>query len=268
LVSLQGTIDTPRRGLVAPILDGPPARIQRIADGMGAAGPGIDIAAPPLIASAHSHDSAAAAVALVREAKALALMKGSLHTDEAMGAVVAHDIGIGTERCVSHCFVMDVPGHHDPPIITDAAVNIAPMLEEKVDIVRNAIDLACAIGLPDIRVAILSAMETVNPKVPSSIEAAAPCKMADRSQLTGATPTTLWRSTTPSTWTPRRSRTLCRRLPDARTCLLCPTSWPATSLRAVAPSWRRRSAARPPTQPDAGGAATVTTAAKTCYLAP
>ena len=181
-VSLQGTVEARRLGLIAPILVGPPARIQSVADELG-----IDISALPLIASAHSHDSAAKAVALVREAKAQALMKGSLHTDEVMGAVVAHDTGIRTERRISHCFVMDVPGHRDPLIITDAAVNITPTLEDKIDIVQNAIDLARAIGLPDIRVAILSAMETVNPKVPSTIEAAALCKMADRGQITGAT---------------------------------------------------------------------------------
>lgn len=131
--------------------------------------------------------SAAKAVALVREGKAGALMKGSLHTDEVMAAVVAHDTGIRTERRISHCFVMDVPNHTEPLIITDAAVNIAPTLEEKVDIVQNAIDLARAMGIPDVRVAILSAMETVNPKVPSTVEAAALCKMADRGQITGAT---------------------------------------------------------------------------------
>jgi phosphate acetyltransferase len=114
-------------------------------------------------------------------------MKGSLHTDEVMAAVVARDTGIRTERRISHCFVMDVPGHTDPLIITDAAVNIAPTLEDKIDIVQNAIDLARAVGVPDVRVAILSAMETVNPKVPSTVEAAALCKMADRGQITGAT---------------------------------------------------------------------------------
>ena len=181
-VSLQGAIDARKLGLIAPILVGPPARIHSVADRLG-----LDISALPLIASAHSHDSAAKAVALVREAKAQALMKGSLHTDEVMGAVVAHDTGIRTERRISHCFVMDVPGHDDPLIITDAAVNIVPTLEDKVDIVQNAIDLARAMHLPEIRVAILSAMETVNPKVPSTVEAAALCKMADRGQITGAT---------------------------------------------------------------------------------
>ena len=122
----------------------------------------------------------------MRERKAAALMKGSLHTDELMNAVVARDTGIRAERRISHCFVMDVPGHLDPLIITDAAVNIAPTLEEKIDIVQNAIDLAHAVGFPEVRVAILSAMDTVNPKVQSTIEAAALCKMADRGQITGA----------------------------------------------------------------------------------
>ena len=112
-------------------------------------------------------------------------MKGSLHTDELMAAVVAHDSGMRTARRISHCFIMDVPGHAAPLIITDAAVNIAPTLEDKVDIVQNAIDLAHAIGIDQPLVAILSAMETVNPKVPSTIEAAALCKMADRGQITG-----------------------------------------------------------------------------------
>ena len=112
-------------------------------------------------------------------------MKGSLHTDELMGAVVARETGIRTARRISHCFVMDVPGHKDPLIITDAAVNIAPSLADKVDIVQNAIDLGHALGFPEVRVAIMSAMETVNPAVPSTIEAAALCKMAERGQITG-----------------------------------------------------------------------------------
>jgi phosphate acetyltransferase len=113
-------------------------------------------------------------------------MKGSLHTDELMGAAVARETGIRTERRISHCFIMAVPLHDDALIITDAAVNIAPSLADKVDIVQNAIDLAHALGVPEVRVAILSAMETVNPKVASTIEAAALCKMADRGQITGA----------------------------------------------------------------------------------
>lgn len=180
-VSLSGAVEARRLRLIEPILVGPPARIRDVAQRYG-----IEIADLPIVSSEHSHDSAAKAVALVREGKAAALMKGSLHTDELMGAVVARETGIRTDRRISHCFVMDVPGHLDPLIITDAAVNIAPTLEEKVDIVQNAIDLALAVGFPEVRVAVLSATETVNPKVPSTIEAAALCKMADRGQITGA----------------------------------------------------------------------------------
>src|SRR6201993_1829379 len=179
-VSLKGAVEAARLGLIAPILVGLPARIREAAQQAEA-----DISGFPLEASAHSHDSAEKAVALVREGKAEALMKGSLHTDELMGAVVAREGGIRTARRISHCFVMDVPGHKDPLIVTDAAVNIAPDLADKVDIVQNAIDLGHALLFAEVRVAILSAMETVNPKVPSTIEAAALCKMADRGQITG-----------------------------------------------------------------------------------
>jgi phosphate acetyltransferase len=180
-ISLKGAVEAARLGLIAPILVGPPERIRSVAERAG-----LDISGFPLTESAHSHDSAAKAVELVREGKAEALMKGSLHTDELMGAVVARETGIRTARRISHCFVMDVPGHKDPLIITDAAVNIAPDLEAKVDIVQNAIDLGHALLLPEVRVAILSAVETINPKIPSTIEAAALCKMADRGQITGA----------------------------------------------------------------------------------
>ncbi len=169
-VSLEGAVEARNLRLIEPILVGPPARIREVA-----ARHGIDITGLPIVEAAHSHDSAAKAVVLVREAKVQALMKGSLHTDELMCAVVASDTGIRTERRISHCFVMDVPGHLDPLIITDAAVNIAPTLHDKVDILQNAIDLAHAVGFPEVRVAILSAMETVNPKVPSTLDAAALC---------------------------------------------------------------------------------------------
>ena len=139
-----------------------------------------------IVDAEHSHDSAAKAVALVREGRAEMLMKGSLHTDELMGAVVARETGLRTARRISHCFIMDVPDHENALIISDAAVNIAPSLAVKVDIVQNAIDLAHALGVTDVRVAILSAMETVNPDVPSTLEAAALCKMADRGQIVGA----------------------------------------------------------------------------------
>ncbi|AOK59165.1 phosphate acetyltransferase [Burkholderia ubonensis] len=178
--ALSAAVEAARLGLIAPILVGPSARIVSVAEEGG-----LDISSLPLVDAPHSHAAADAAVRLVREGRAQALMKGSLHTDELMGAVVARETGLRTERRVSHCFVMDVPGHDDPLIITDAAVNIAPTLEEKADIVRNAIDLAHALRFPVARVAILSAMETVNPKVPSTLDAAALCKMADRQQIVG-----------------------------------------------------------------------------------
>jgi len=139
-----------------------------------------------IIDAPYSNAAAETAVRLVREGKVEALMKGSLHTDELMAAVVKRDTGLRTARRVSHCFVMDVPGRAEALIISDAAVNIAPTLEEKADILQNAIDLAHALQIDEVRVAILSAMETVNPKVPSTVEAAALCKMVDRHQITGA----------------------------------------------------------------------------------
>jgi len=178
--SLGGAMAAARAGLVLPVLVGPRARIEAAAREAG-----CDISGVEVVDTPHSHASAARAVELVREGCAGALMKGSLHTDELMGAVVARETGLRTERRISHCFVMAVPGHEEPLVLTDAAVNIAPTLEDKVDIVQNAIDLAHALGFAEARVAILSAMETVNPKLPSTIEAAALCKMADRGQIVG-----------------------------------------------------------------------------------
>jgi phosphate acetyltransferase len=179
--SLEGAMEAARLGLIVPTLVGPRERILAVA-----AKAGINLSETSIVDAPHSEASAAMAVQLVREGKAEALMKGSLHTDELMAAVVKRDTGLRTARRVSHCFVMDVPGHGDALIITDAAVNISPTLEDKVHILQNAIDLAHAMGMPEVRVAILSAMETVNPKVPSTIEAAALCKMLDRGQITGA----------------------------------------------------------------------------------
>ena len=180
-ISLESAVEAARIGLLKPLLVGPPARLSDVANKAG-----LDISPFELVGSAHSNDSAAKAVELVRAGRAEALMKGSLHTDELMAAVVARDTGIRTARRVSHCFVMDVPMHSQAFIISDAAVNIAPDLAAKADIVQNAIDLARAMGVDEVRVAILSAMESVNPKVRSTIEAAALCKMADRGQITGA----------------------------------------------------------------------------------
>jgi phosphate acetyltransferase len=178
--SLSGAIDAAKLGLIRPTLVGPKAKIQAVAEKLK-----LDIAGFEIVEAPHSHGAAAKAVELVRNGKAEALMKGSLHTDEIMGEVVKRDTGLRTARRISHCFVMDVPSYQYAVIISDAAVNIAPTLRDKIDIVQNAIDLAHALGVPDVRVAILSAMETVNPDVPSTIEAAALCKMADRGQITG-----------------------------------------------------------------------------------
>ena len=180
-VSLRGVVEATNLRLVDPILVGPVERVRAVA-----AQSNIDISAIELVNSEHSEDSAAKAVRLVTAGKVEALMKGSLHTDELMSAVVSRQSGIRTARRISHCFIMDVPGYSEPLIITDAAVNIAPDLDAKVDIIQNAIDLAHAMGLAEVRVAILSAMETVTAKVPSTIEAAALCKMAERGQITGA----------------------------------------------------------------------------------
>ena len=179
--SLEGAVEAARSGLIVPILVGPRTRIESLA-----AECKLSISDYQIVDAPFSEASAAAATQLVREGKAEALMKGSLHTDELMAEVVRRDAGLRAGRRVSHCFVMDVPAHADALIVTDAAVNIAPTLEEKVDILQNAIDLAHALQFPEVRVAILSAMETVSPKVPSTIEAAALCKMVDRRQITGA----------------------------------------------------------------------------------
>lgn len=180
-VSLESVVEAAKLRLVEPILVGPQERIREVA-----AKHGLDISSFEIVDAEYSQDSAAKAVALVREGRAEALMKGSLHTDEIMSAVVKRDTGLRTSRRISHCFIMDVPDHDQPLVITDAAVNIAPDLKTKVDITQNAIDLVRALGQKEVRVAVLSAMESVNPDVPSTLEAAALCKMADRGQITGA----------------------------------------------------------------------------------
>ena len=180
--SLSAAVDAARIGIIAPLLVGPAERIQATAKKYG-----LDLGGLEIVEAPHSHAAAARAVELVREGRAEALMKGSLHTDELLGECVKKETGLRTGRRISQCFVMDVPGRGEPLVITDAAVNIAPTLVDKIDIVQNAIDLARSLGVADVRVAILSAVETVNPNIPSTIEAAALCKMADRGQITGAT---------------------------------------------------------------------------------
>ena len=178
--SLIGALEARDKGLITPVLVGPPDRIHATAAEIGADLTGVEI-----IPSKHSHDSAARAVALVREGRVQALMKGALHTDEVMSAAVDKATGLRTERRMSHVFVLDVPRYSKPLLITDAAINIYPDLQCKADIVQNAIELAHAIGVDLPKVAILSAIETVYPKIPSTVEAAALCKMADRGQITG-----------------------------------------------------------------------------------
>jgi phosphate butyryltransferase len=179
--SLRAVLDAVAEKLIVPLLVGPTAKIQRAAETLGA-----DISGFELIDVPHSHAAAEKAVELVRAGSARLLMKGSLHTDELMGAVVAREKGLRTERRVSHCFLMDVPTLPEILIVTDAAVNISPTLEGKVDIAQNAIDLAHAIGIEQPRMAVLSAVETVNPSIASTMDAAALCKMADRGQISGA----------------------------------------------------------------------------------
>ena len=178
--ALAGAVDAAKMGIIAPILVGPREKILSTAEAAN-----LDVTPYEIVDAAHSHEAAEKAVALVREGRAEMLMKGSLHTDELLGAVVKRDTGLRTERRLSHCFILDVPNHDNILIITDAAINIFPTLEDKVDIVQNAIDLARALGVDRPKVAILSAMETVNPKLDSTVEAAALCKMADRGQITG-----------------------------------------------------------------------------------
>jgi phosphate acetyltransferase len=178
--SLDGALRAAEAGLIAPILVGPQSRIRATALQAG-----LDLGTWTIVDTPHSHASAERAVALVREGGAAALMKGSLHTDELMAAVVAKEGGLRTARRVSHVFVMDVPTYAKLLLITDAAVNILPSLEDKADIIANAIELAQALGTATPKVAILSAVETVTAKLPSTIEAAALCKMAERGQIKG-----------------------------------------------------------------------------------
>ncbi len=179
-VSIGGALQAAAAGLIVPLLVGPRARIER-----AAAEAGQSVAGLALIDVPHSHAAAARGVQLVRSGEAGAILKGSLHTDELMSEVVHPTSGLRTERRVSHVFVLDVPHYPKPLFVTDAAINIAPDLDTKRDIVQNAIDLCRALGITRPKVALLSAVETVNPKIPSTLDAAALCKMADRGQISG-----------------------------------------------------------------------------------
>ena len=180
-VSLSAAIAAADARLILPLLVGPKARIEAMASSLR-----IELAGAQVVDAPHSHAAAARAVAMVRSGEADILMKGSLHTDELMAEVVRGDTGLRTGRRISHVFIMDVPTYAKPLFITDGAVNIFPTLEDKMDIVQNAIELAHALGIALPKVAILSALETVTSKIPSTIDAAALCKMAERGQITGA----------------------------------------------------------------------------------
>lgn len=179
-LALNGALDARAAKLIAPVLVGPNAKIRKAAADAGRSIEGIEIIDAP-----HSHAAAQMAVELARAGKVEALMKGALHTDEIMGAVVAHDSGLHTERRMSHVFVLDVPTYPKPLFVTDAALNIAPTLEDKRDIVRNVIDLCHALGLVSPKIALLSAIEMVDSKINSTLDAAALCKMAERGQIQG-----------------------------------------------------------------------------------
>jgi len=179
--SLLGALEAARRGLIVPILVGPEARIRVVARAES-----VDLAPYQIVGVEHSHAAAEKAVEMARAGNVEALMKGSLHTDELMGSVVPSASGLRTARRISHVFVLDVPTYPRLLMVTDAAINLYPTLEDKVDICQNAIDLAHILGIAKPKVAILSAVETINPKIPGTLDAAALCKMADRGQITGA----------------------------------------------------------------------------------
>jgi phosphate acetyltransferase len=219
--ALSGAIEAGEKGLITPILVGPPDKIREVARAHG-----IELSNVRVVEAASSPAASAKAVELVRKGEAEVLMKGSLHTDELLGAVVARETGLRTGRRISHVFIMDVPTYHKVLVVTDAAINIAPALEDKVDICQNAIDLAQALGVTTPKVAILAAVETINSKMPATIDAAALCKMAERGQIKGGFWMGRWRSTTRSARRRRRSRGSGGRLRGTPT--FC---WP--------PIWRR-----------------------------
>jgi len=178
--SLGGAVAAAQANLIAPVLIGPEHKIRAVADEAG-----LDLSPYRLVPTEHSDAAAAKAVAMVREGEVRSLMKGSLHTDEFMHPIMRSENGLRTERRLSHVFLLDVPSYDRPLFVTDGAINISPDLEEKRDIVQNAIDMAHALGIASPKVAILSAVEVVTPKIPSTVEAAAICKMAGRNQITG-----------------------------------------------------------------------------------
>jgi len=178
--ALTGAVEAAQAGLIEPILVGPAATIEEIAKSAN-----VDLGNIEIVDAAHSVDSARKAVEVVKQGRAEVLMKGSLHSDELLSAIVSRDGGLRTGRRISHVFVMDVPTYHKVLVVTDAAINIAPTLEDKVDICQNAIDLCVSLGVEKPKLAILAAVEVVNSKMQATLDAAALCKMAERGQITG-----------------------------------------------------------------------------------
>ena len=179
-VALRGTVEAAVAGLIEPTIIGDEPELKALAARIG-----LDLSPYPILQADHEGKAAELGVAMCRSGNAQAMMKGSLHTDELMKVAMQRDTGLRTARRISHVFVMDTPAYPRTLLITDAAINITPELEDKVHIVQNAIDLAHALGIPEPKVALLSAVETVNPKIKSTLDAAALCKMADRGQITG-----------------------------------------------------------------------------------
>jgi len=236
--ALGAAVEAAHARIIRPILVGPRDKILRAAQAAD-----VDISTFRLVDVPHSEAAAAESVALIKRGEAALLMKGSLHTDELLHAVLATDSGLRTGRRLSHVYLMDVPSYPRPLLVTDAAVNIAPDLDQKHDIVQNAIDLAHVMGIAMPRVALLSAVETVNPKMASTLDAAALCKMADRGQITGGCWTGPWPSTTRSAPKPPPPRESRRKWRGGRTSSLYRTSSPATcwpSSSSISPVQMRR----------------------------
>ena len=210
-------------GLIVPVLVGPQEKIRSVA-----AAEGFTLDGATIVDAAHSHEAAALAVRMAREGQVLALMKGSLHTDELMSEVVKRDGGLRTNRRIGHVFLMDLPTYSSRLLITDAAINIEPTLEEKADIVQNAIDMAIMLGTEKPKVAILAAVETVHPKMRSTTDAAALCKMADRGRSEAGFSTVRSRSTTRYRLPRHAPKASGRKSPAAPRSCSCLTSSPAT----------------------------------------
>ncbi len=235
-VAIRGTVEAANENLIVPTLIGPEAEMKALAAKIR-----VDISRFPVVDADSEAKAAELGVNICRTGGAQAMMKGSLHTDELMKVAMQRDTGLRTLRRISHVFVMDTPAYPRTLLITDAAINIKPELEDKIHIVQNAIDLAHALGIPEPKVALLSAVETVNPKIPSTMEAAALCKMADRGQITGGILDGPLAFDTAVSVKAARSRISFRRSPARPTSSSCPTLKAATCWPSSSSTWAARS---------------------------